>query len=90
MSFLSQRELQELEAKGFSEEEIKRAEAQIEREDLQQGFRTGNMNSGFDAQHSSFSTKPDDNIIKWQLELNDILERAEYILKGDVPTFNNG
>ena len=42
------------------------------------------------SQQSSFATKQDDNLIKWQLELNDILERAEHILRGDVPKYING
>jgi hypothetical protein len=39
---------------------------------------------------SSFASKTEDNIVRWQLELNDILERAEHILKGDVPEFKDG
>jgi hypothetical protein len=31
-----------------------------------------------------------DNLIKWQLELDSILERIEHILKGDKPTTING
>jgi hypothetical protein len=42
------------------------------------------------SQLSSFSAKQEDNIVRWQLELNDILERAEHILRGDVPTFKEG
>ena len=29
-------------------------------------------------------------MIRWQLELNDILERAEHILRGDIPMFRDG
>ena len=42
------------------------------------------------SQLSSFSARQEDNIVRWQLELNDILERAEHILRGDVPTFKEG
>jgi hypothetical protein len=31
-----------------------------------------------------------DNLIKWQLELDSMLERIEHILKGDKPTLVNG
>jgi hypothetical protein len=31
-----------------------------------------------------------DNLIKWQLELDSILERVEHILRGDKPQMKNG
>jgi hypothetical protein len=33
---------------------------------------------------SSFSSPPVDDLARWQLELNDILDRAEHMLRGDI------
>ena len=40
--------------------------------------------------NTSFYASPQDNLIKFQLELNDLLERAEHILKEDVIMIENG
>jgi len=39
---------------------------------------------------SAFSTKNMDDIARYQLELNDLLEQTEHILKGDVVKWENG
>ena len=91
---LSQSEVDDLKRQGYSATEINQAMQEIEREELdnsygqvqQQRSRDPRQNS----QMSSFATKQDDNIIRWQLELNDILERAEHILRGDIPKFIDG
>jgi hypothetical protein len=91
---LAQRDVEELKQQGYSEEEIKIAMKELEREDLsssysqvqQQRYNDPRQNS----QLSSFTARTEDNIVRWQLELNDILERAEHILKGDVPEFKDG
>ena len=44
----------------------------------------------FNAQTSPFSFDPQDNLIKWQLELDNILERTEHILKGHILKFRDG
>lgn len=39
---------------------------------------------------SMFSYQDSDNLIKWQLELDSILERIEHMLRGDKMTFEGG
>jgi len=67
---------------------------ELENEDLQGSYRETTQNRYNDprqhSQMSSFASKTEDNIVRWQLELNDILERAEHILRGDVPKFEDG
>jgi hypothetical protein len=91
---LSRNDVEDLKKQGYSEQEIQIALKEIEQEELRGSYgqvqqrRTSDPRQN--SQISSFSTRVDDNLIRWQLELNDILERAEHILKGDVPTFENG
>jgi len=89
---ISQRELQELKKKGYSDQEINEAISELEIEDLEDSYnQSKNINdprSG--AVHSSFGTKASDDIARWQLELNDILEKAEHTLKGDIVVFEKG
>lgn len=91
---LSQLDWAELKAKGFSDAEIQGAIKDIEKEDLQGSFNNAQGQRGADprqfSQHSAFATKEQESLVKWQLELNDLLERAEHILRGDKPTFKNG
>lgn len=91
---LTQQDLSDLKAQGFSDAEIKKAMQEIEQEDLMQSYGSVQQRKGTDprqhAQHSSFGAKQDENLIRWQLELNDILERAEHVLRGDVVTFKGG
>lgn len=91
---LSNREVDELKDAGYSEKEIQQALNEIESEELQGSYDRVQGQRGRDprqnSQISGFSSKQDDNLIRWQLELNDILERAEHILKGDVPVFKDG
>lgn len=83
-----------LKRQGFSDQEISSALREVEMEELQTsqaGVRQGQMKDPRQySQQSSFATPRDDNLVKWQLELNDILERAEHILKGDKPKFQDG
>jgi hypothetical protein len=91
---LSMQDVKELKDQGYSEFEIQTALKEVEREDLEGSYKNVQQQRGFDprqnSQISSFATKQDENIIRWQLELNDILERAEHILRGDIPTFDQG
>jgi len=91
---LSQNEIKELKDQGYSDAEIQQALKEIETEELR-GSYDGVQNQRArdprqNSQMSSFATRQDDNIIRWQLELNDILERAEHILRGDIPEFSEG
>jgi len=91
---LTPNDIEDLKKQGYSAGEIQQALAEVEKEQLsgsynqiqQQRMQDPRQNS----QLSSFSAKTEDNIVRWQLELNDILERAEHILRGDVPTFKDG
>jgi len=91
---LSPNDIEDLKKNGYSEREIQQALKEIEKEELSGSY--GNIQNQREndprqnSQLSSFSSKNEDNIVRWQLELNDILERAEHILRGDVPTFKDG
>jgi len=90
---LSTQDFQELRQQGYSDEEIRQAMIEIEKEDLQTSYSSSN--SARDprnfSQQSAFGSRVNDtDLVRWQLELNDILERAEHILRGDIVTFKNG
>lgn len=91
---LSQSDMQDLRNKGFSDAEIQNAVKEIEQEDLKGSYGNAQKRNANDprqfSQHSSFVTREQESLVKWQLELNDILERAEHILRGDVPSFKGG
>lgn len=91
---ITQQDLVDLRRQGFSDQDISEALREIENEELnssQMNVRQGRMQDPRQfSQQSSFATARDDNLIRWQLELNDILERAEHILRGDQPKFNDG
>lgn len=91
---LTQKDVEDLKAMGYSEKDIQQAMREIEREELTGSYGQVQQQRSADprqnSQISSFSARTEDNIVRWQLELNDILERAEHILKGDVPTFDQG
>lgn len=91
---LTQQDLKDLRSKGYSDQEINEAVKEIEQEDLQQGYSQARAGYGTDprmnASHSAFGTKASEDIARWQLELNDILEKAEHVLKGDIVVFEKG
>lgn len=91
---LSPRDVEELKRQGYSEAEIQQAMKEIEQEELSGSYSSVQQRRNVDprqnSQISSFSSKANEDIIKWQLELNDILERAEHILRGDIPKFREG
>jgi hypothetical protein len=91
---LSPKDVEELKRQGYSEAEIQQAMKEIEQEELSGSYskvqQTRSIDPRQNSQISSFSTKTNEDIIKWQLELNDILERAEHILRGDIPKFRDG
>ena len=60
------------------------AETGLSTQDIQRELGEMNSQQGNYEQRSTFSHNPSDNLIKWQLELNDILERAEHILREDI------
>lgn len=91
---LSINDIEDLKKQGYSEKEIQLALKELEREELSGSYdeiqyrRTNDPRQN--SQLSSFASRQEDNIVRWQLELNDILERAEHILRGDVPSFKDG
>jgi hypothetical protein len=90
MISLSRQDIQELKDQGYNENDIQTAMREVERESLNSSFNNIPQNtSSRNNNISTFSTKANDDIVRWQLELNDILERAEHILRGDVPKIEN-
>lgn len=91
---LSQSEMEELKNAGYSELEIQRALKELESDQLNQSYGQTQQSAYRDprqnSQLSSFAARQDNDIVRWQLELNDILERAEHILRGDIPIFKEG
>lgn len=90
---ISQQQLMQLRSEGYTENEINEALSEIERENkLKQGYagaRSAN-NSYSSGIQSAFTYNPNDNMIKWQLEVNEILERAEHILREDEIKIQGG
>lgn len=91
---LTNRDIDEIKKQGYSEAEIQSALKEIEKEELSKSYSQTSQQRMNDprqnSQMSSFATKQDENLVRWQLELNDILERAEHILRGDMPVFKDG
>lgn len=91
---LSQKDIEDLKKAGYSDVEINQALKELEEEELTSSYNSTQQQRRVDprqnSQISAFSSKIDDNLVRWQLELNDILERAEHILRGDIPTFKDG
>lgn len=91
---LSQKDMDDLRRQGYSDYEINQAIREVEKEQLNKSYAVTQQRKQNDprqnSQISSFSSRQDENIVRWQLELNDILERCEHILKGDVPEFKEG
>lgn len=95
---ISNQTLVELKDMGFKDNEIGEALKELELEEqsnkLKESFNRTSYAQNFDPRNNSPSStiisKPDENLIKWQLELNEILERAEHVLRGDKLKFING
>jgi len=81
---LTQAEIQGYMKQGYSMQEIQEAIGEVNR----QGSSTVDPRAS--TKYSAFASKKDENLIKWQLELNEMLERAEHILRGDILKFEDG
>ena len=79
---LSYEDIKELKQKGYTEDEINKAIGEIENEDLQES--TINTSQRSNTSPSAFSSGRMDDMGRYQLELNDLLEQTEHILKGDI------
>lgn len=86
---LTQKELDELRKQGYSDSEISTALGELEKENLEGSYNNTKSGMSTPNQYSKFGANPNNDIVKWQLELNDILEKAEHILRGDIVTFEN-
>ena len=89
---LSQNDVQDLLKEGYSMTEVNEAVREVEQEELKTSFNTAQTRQDprMYSQQSAFMPVAQDNLIKWQLELDNILERAEHILRGDKLIFNQG
>lgn len=86
---LTPKDIADLKKKGYSEEEIQKAVQEIEKEDLEQSKNTS-QDPRTQSRTSSFSSKNMDDIARYQLELNDLLDQTEHILRGDIIRYENG
>ena len=82
---------------GYSDEDIREAIQELQQEQqgssLQQSYartQTLAQNSPQASNTLIAGQMNQDNLIKWQLELDSILERVEHILRGDKPKMVNG
>jgi len=100
---LPQQEIDNYKAQGYSEQEIAQAITELKEEEssqqqisaLQQSYAKAMQQQQYDARAYASNTlisggNQQDNLIKWQLELDSILERVEHMLRGDKPKFING
>ena len=91
---ITEEEVKKLQAEGYSMQEIQSAIKEIETEQSPLGkeYKLAMQDRGTigSMQSSAFQYNPTDNLIKWQLELNDILERAEHILREDIVIIKEG
>lgn len=89
---LTANDISDLKSQGFSDAEISKAVRELESEELDGSYNnTKSMQDPrINASHSGFNSRVSDDVARWQLELNDILEKAEHVLKGDIVKFENG
>lgn len=87
---LSQQDIADLKKQGYSEQEIAKAIGEIEREELQGSSTRDKPDPRTNSQTSAFATGRMDDIARYQLELNDLLEQTEHILKGDFVKWEEG
>lgn len=94
MQQLTSNDINDLQREGYSQQEIGEAVREIQLEESMGIQQPMQMQQRQDprmfAQNSAFAPQFQDNLIKWQLELDNILERCEHILRGDKLVFENG
>lgn len=93
----SQQELDEFRQNGYSDMDIQQVLNEVEREQqspLQQSYNQAMAQQRNDprrfASNSMFGAVNQDNLIKWQLDMDSILERIEHMLRGDRISFQDG
>lgn len=87
---LSESDIADLKKQGYSEQEIAKAIGEIERDELSESSGGQRADPRSSSQTSAFSTGRMDDIARYQLELNDLLEQTEHILKGDIVVWQDG
>lgn len=89
---LTQKDMQDLMKEGYSIREINEAVREVEQEELKKSYNQTRqqVDPRTFSQTSAFMTDGQDNLIKWQLELDNILGRAEHILRGDILVHEGG
>jgi hypothetical protein len=87
MQQLTQQDIQDLRREGYTDQEISEAVQEIQ---VEESTGVQRQDPRVHAQHSAFAPQFQDNLIKWQLELDNILERCEHILRGDKLVFESG
>jgi len=89
---LTQQDIQSFRNMGYTDQEIQAAVNQLQAENPLQASYNKAM-QGNTAQMSNTlvsGMNAQENLIKWQLELDSILERVEHILRGDKPKMIDG
>jgi len=89
---LTQNDIRDLRQQGFSDAEISKAIRELEQEEFQKKYdltRSGQAQKS-SVSPSGFGSKVSDDVARWQLELNDILEKAEHVLSGDIVKIEKG
>ena len=91
MVSLDWKQIEELKKQGYSENQIQEAVAMYEQEELDRMSGRKGVAQGVNPNmtQSNFASPPVDDLARWQLELNDILDRAEHMLSGDVIQHEN-
>ena len=92
-----QQELNEMRQNGYNDAEIQKVLSEVERENqspLQQSYNQAMAQKSNDprafSSNSMFGGTNQDNLIKWQLDMDGILERIEHMLRGDHISFKEG
>jgi hypothetical protein len=88
---LTAQDINDLRKEGYSDNEISEALKEIEIEEQHKGMmnQQRQYTQQMSSMNSAFAPQNQDNLIKWQLELDNILERAEHILRGDKLEFDS-
>lgn len=87
---LSSEDIANLKRQGYSEADIQKAIAEVEKDEMTGASSSKGTDPRSRSQTSAFSSKNMDDIARYQLELNDLLEQTEHILKGDIVVWADG
>jgi len=85
---INEEQIVKLRQEGYTDDQIR----QVIEEEMSKRYDGGYDEEDARAMASNtlFSAPPADNLIKWQLRVDDVLERAEHILRGDRIKFERG